>query len=78
MEVIDIARLKSGEVNLGVSFVHDCLRTRVNDVLGTQTSIMAVQFKDGVVVGADSRTTTGSYIVCSLMLRSAATIPTIL
>ncbi|KAH9938536.1 nucleophile aminohydrolase [Fomitopsis serialis] len=26
------------------------------------TSIMAVQFKDGVVVGADSRTTTGSYI----------------
>lgn len=31
----------------------------------TQTSIMAVQFKDGVVIGADSRTTTGSYIVCS-------------
>ncbi|KAJ3210907.1 Proteasome subunit beta type-1 [Dinochytrium kinnereticum] len=26
------------------------------------TTIMAVQFKDGVVVGADSRTTTGSYI----------------
>ncbi|SAL99902.1 hypothetical protein [Absidia glauca] len=26
------------------------------------TSIMAVQFKDGVVVGADSRTTTGAYI----------------
>ncbi|KAI0082555.1 proteasome-domain-containing protein [Panus rudis PR-1116 ss-1] len=26
------------------------------------TSIMAVQFTDGVVVGADSRTTTGSYI----------------
>jgi len=26
------------------------------------TSIMAVQFKDGVVVGADSRTTMGSYI----------------
>lgn len=24
---------------------------------------MAVQFKDGVIVGADSRTTTGSYIV---------------
>ncbi|KAH9899734.1 nucleophile aminohydrolase [Cubamyces lactineus] len=43
MDRIDIARLKSGEVNLG-------------------TSIMAVQFKDGVVVGADSRTTTGSYI----------------
>ncbi|KAH3745621.1 Proteasome subunit beta type-1 [Pelomyxa schiedti] len=26
------------------------------------TSIMAVQFKDGVVLGADSRTTTGSFI----------------
>jgi len=26
------------------------------------TSIMAVQFKDGVVIGADSRTTTGAYI----------------
>ena len=26
------------------------------------TTIMAVKFKDGVVVGADSRTTTGSYI----------------
>ncbi|EKM59402.1 uncharacterized protein PHACADRAFT_249865 [Phanerochaete carnosa HHB-10118-sp] len=26
------------------------------------TSIMAVQFSDGVVIGADSRTTTGSYI----------------
>jgi hypothetical protein len=28
-----------------------------------QTSIMAVQFDGGVIVGADSRTTTGSYIV---------------
>lgn len=28
-----------------------------------QTSIMAVAFKGGVVIGADSRTTTGSYIV---------------
>ena len=28
-----------------------------------KTSIMAVQFKGGVIVGADSRTTTGSYIV---------------
>ena len=26
------------------------------------TSIMAVKFKDGVILGADSRTTTGSYI----------------
>lgn len=28
---------------------------------------MAVQFEGGVVVGADSRTTTGSYIVGRLM-----------
>lgn len=28
---------------------------------------MAVQFKDGVVIGADSRTTTGSYIVSGLL-----------
>jgi 20S proteasome subunit beta 1 len=28
----------------------------------TGTTIMAVQYKDGVVVGADSRTTTGAYI----------------
>lgn len=27
------------------------------------TSIMAVAFEGGVVIGADSRTTTGSYIV---------------
>lgn len=26
------------------------------------TSIMAVKFQDGVILGADSRTTTGSYI----------------
>ena len=28
-----------------------------------QTSIMAVNFGEGVVIGADSRTTMGSYIV---------------
>lgn len=28
----------------------------------TGTSIMAVEFADGVVIGADSRTTTGAYI----------------
>ncbi|KAJ3283287.1 Proteasome subunit beta type-1 [Borealophlyctis nickersoniae] len=43
MEVMESARLKPGEVNLG-------------------TTIMAVKFKEGVIVGADSRTTTGSYI----------------
>ena len=30
----------------------------------TGTSVVAIKFKDGVVIGADSRTTTGSYIVC--------------
>eukprot|EP01107_Rhizomastix_libera_P018000 TRINITY_DN891_c0_g1_i1.p1 TRINITY_DN891_c0_g1~~TRINITY_DN891_c0_g1_i1.p1 ORF type:complete len:216 (-),score=29.62 TRINITY_DN891_c0_g1_i1:32-679(-) len=29
----------------------------------TGTTIMAVQYKDGVVLGADSRTTTGSYVM---------------
>ncbi|TCD66936.1 Proteasome subunit beta type-1 [Steccherinum ochraceum] len=39
----------------------DISRLKAGEVnLGT--SIMAVQFKDGVIVGADSRTTTGSYI----------------
>lgn len=42
------------------------MSVRPSDALLTsneQTSIMAVQFKDGVVIGADSRTTMGSYIV---------------
>lgn len=30
--------------------------------VSTGTTIMAVEFKDGVVIGADSRTTTGAYI----------------
>jgi len=39
----------------------DMQRLKTGEVnLGT--SIMAVQFKDGVIIGADSRTTTGSYI----------------
>ncbi|CAO1617288.1 unnamed protein product [Parajaminaea phylloscopi] len=43
MDVVDVARLKEGEMNLG-------------------TSIMAVAYDGGVVLGADSRTTMGSYI----------------
>ncbi|KDN37821.1 putative PRE3-20S proteasome subunit [Tilletiaria anomala UBC 951] len=43
MNVVDVHRLKEGEVDLG-------------------TSIMAVAFEGGVVIGADSRTTMGSYI----------------
>jgi 20S proteasome subunit beta 1 len=34
----------------------------VQDEVMTGTSIMAVAFNGGVVMGADSRTTTGSYI----------------
>jgi 20S proteasome alpha/beta subunit len=34
-----------------------------------QTSIMAVQFEGGVVIGADSRTTTGSYIVSDSLFK---------
>ncbi|XP_039280006.1 proteasome subunit beta type-6 [Nilaparvata lugens] len=34
----------------------------MNEELSTGTSIMAVEFDGGVVIGADSRTTTGSYI----------------
>jgi 20S proteasome alpha/beta subunit len=35
-----------------------------------QTSIMAVQFEGGVVIGADSRTTTGSYIVSDSLVKT--------
>lgn len=60
MDHIDMNRLKAGEVNLGVRlFTKYCLCSLIR----LQTSIMAVQFRDGVVIGADSRTTTGSYIV---------------
>merc|ERR1712179_839383 len=34
----------------------------MNSELLTGTTIMAVEFKDGVIFGADSRTTTGSYV----------------
>jgi hypothetical protein len=69
MESIDMDRLKTGEVNLGVRerllrpfSSHNSLHLIASMSHG-QTSIMAVQFEGGVVVGADSRTTTGSYIV---------------
>jgi hypothetical protein len=71
METIDMDRLKTGEVNLGVRRRYYFLppangaqsdRSPYNQNV-SQTSIMAVQFDGGVIVGADSRTTTGSYIV---------------
>lgn len=57
-------RLKSGEVNLGVCILKRSF-TSIAHLFHAcpQTSIMAVQFDKGVVIGADSRTTTGSYIV---------------
>lgn len=63
----DISHLKSGEVNLGVSYRPLPPSSRSNqpkraNTRYTQTSIMAVAFNGGVVVGADSRTTTGAYI----------------
>lgn len=38
------------------------LRIHGHTFLLLQTSIMAVAYADGVVIGADSRTTTGAYI----------------
>lgn len=71
---IDMNHLKSGEVkfvlssvsvdlanlsqsrNLDVSLDRSSLRPSIDD------SSMAINFKDGVILGADSRTTTGAYI----------------
>jgi hypothetical protein len=72
MESIDMDRLKTGEVNLGVRerrphatpiSSRRPVHLTCHPYPQTQTSIMAVQFDGGVIVGADSRTTTGSYIV---------------
>lgn len=61
----DVARLKKGEVDLGVR------KAGGGRVLTAQTSIMAVAYKGGVILGADSRTTMGPYIVCSGGVRHA-------
>lgn len=47
---------------LGEDGIHvDMMHLKAGEVnLGT--SIMAITFKDGVILGADSRTTTGAYI----------------
>lgn len=57
----DLMHLKTGDINLGVSRLQ--LAKYGADL---QTSIMAVTFDGGVVLGADSRTTSGSYIVSQL------------
>jgi len=56
-----LSHIKAGEMNLGVRnpFPHLLL---LANLLPIQTSIMAVAFQGGVVIGADSRTTMGSYI----------------
>jgi 20S proteasome subunit beta 1 len=61
MEHTEFEHLKSGEVNLGVRLSSRVPFSEITFFI--KTSIMAVQFRDGVVIGADSRTTTGSYIV---------------
>jgi len=40
----------------------DCVSDWVNSPHSTGTSIMAAEFDGGVIIGADSRTTTGAYI----------------
>ncbi|XP_067945825.1 proteasome subunit beta type-6-like [Watersipora subatra] len=37
----------------------------LNQELSTGTSIIAVEYKDGVVLGADSRTSLGAYVACN-------------
>lgn len=82
INTVDINHLKKGEVNLGVSacaprtshrhfcnaFSYRSCSSQLTPL--SQTSIMAVQFNGGVVIGADTRTTTGSYIVSSALKMS--------
>ncbi|XP_023659245.1 proteasome subunit beta type-6 [Paramormyrops kingsleyae] len=45
-----------------LSSVNDLVPDWVRQEVSTGTTIMAVEFEGGVVIGADSRTTTGAYI----------------
>lgn len=45
-----------------VSSRNDCILPTVNDDVQTGTTIMAVAHPEGVVLGADSRVSTGSYV----------------
>jgi 20S proteasome subunit beta 1 len=47
---------------LGEDGIHVDMNALKKGEVNLGTSIMAVTFKDGVILGADSRTTTGSYI----------------
>ena len=56
-----VEQLKKGEVDLGVSLIFIGFFFASNGIV--QTSIMAVQFEGGVVIGADTRTSVGTYVV---------------
>jgi 20S proteasome subunit beta 1 len=49
---VDMAALKKGEVDLGTSMY-------LSFYLNSNNVSMAIKFKGGVILGADSRTTTG-------------------
>jgi 20S proteasome subunit beta 1 len=50
------------ESMLSIASMAPCAPEWMSKEHSTGTSIMAVQYADGVVIGADSRTTTGAYI----------------
>jgi 20S proteasome subunit beta 1 len=50
---VDMAALKKGEVDLGTSMYISSY------AFFTDNTSMAIKFKGGVILGADSRTTTG-------------------
>ena len=47
---------------LGEDGIHVDMNHLKSGEVNLGTSIMAINFKDGVILGADSRTTTGAYI----------------
>ena len=53
----------SRQARLTSEYVRPFPQSSISTNFSRKTSIMAVQFDGGVVIGADSRTTTGSYIV---------------
>src|SRR5436305_12148911 len=54
--------LGPGTGMLGEDGIHVDMNHLKNGEVNLGTSIMAINFKDGVILGADSRTTTGAYI----------------
>jgi 20S proteasome subunit beta 1 len=56
------AMLGPGTGMLGEDGIHVDMNHLKSGEVNLGTSIMAINFKDGVILGADSRTTTGAYI----------------